>query len=164
MKRITLFSLTVVLAHLASLAMAAPGVAPTEALRPEEQRKLFHLPPGFEIQLVVSDPEIGKPMNLSFDARGRLWITHSLEYPYPAKGDVEPRSRFPGQGDHEPQDRLTVCEGIGADGRPAKITHFADGLNIPIGVTPLGNGDTAVVYSIPNICRAIDIGLSLIHI
>lgn len=156
MKRFTLFSLTVVLTQLASLASAAPGVAPTEALRPEEQRKLFHLPPGFEIQLVVSDPEIGKPMNLSFDARGRLWITHSLEYPYPAKGDVEPRSRFPGQGDHEPQDRLTVCEGIGPDGRPAKITHFAGGLNIPIGVTPLGNGDTAIVYSIPNIYRATD--------
>lgn len=36
--------------------LAAPGVAPTEALRPEEQRTMFHLPPGFEIQLVVSIP------------------------------------------------------------------------------------------------------------
>lgn len=137
-------------------AFAAPGVAPTEALRPDAQQKLFHLPPGFEIQLVVSDPDIGKPMNLNFDARGRLWITHSIEYPWPAKGDVEPRGRFPGQGDHDPRDRLTVMEGIGADGRPAKITHFAEGLNIPIGNTPLGNGNTALVYSIPNIYRVSD--------
>ena len=135
---------------------AAPGVAPTEALRPADQLKLFHLPPGFEIQLVVSDPDIGQPMNLNFDARGRLWITHSIEYPYPAKGDVEARSRFPGQGDHDPRDRLTVVEGIGADGRPTKITHFAGGLNIPIGNTPLGDGSTALVHSIPNIYRVVD--------
>ncbi|MBS0206179.1 MAG: c-type cytochrome [Planctomycetes bacterium] len=135
---------------------AAPGIAPTEALKPEDQRKLFHLPPGFEIQLVVADPDIGQPMNLNFDARGRLWITHSIEYPYPARGDVEPRSRFPGQGDHDPRDSLTVVEGIGADGRPTKITHFAGGLNIPIGNTPLGDGSTALVYGIPNIYRVAD--------
>ena len=136
--------------------LAAPGVAPTEALRPEEQRTMFHLPPGFEIQLVVSDPDIGQPMNLSFDVRGRLWITHSIEYPYPAKGDVEPRSRFPGQGTHEPRDRLTIVEGIRADGRPTKIIHFAEGLNIPIGNTPLGDGSAALVFSIPSIDRVVD--------
>ncbi len=156
MKRFTLLSCAFALTQLASLSLAAPGVAPTEALRPEDQRKLFHLPPGFEIQLVISDPDIGQPMNITFDARGRLWVTHSVEYPYPAKGDVEPRSRFPGQGEHEPKDRLTVCEGIGADGKPAKITHFVGGLNIPIGVTPIGDANTALVYSIPNIYRATD--------
>lgn len=135
---------------------AAPGVAPTEALPPEEQIKLFHLPPGFEIQLVVSDPDIGQPMNLNFDARGRLWITHTIEYPYPARGDVEARSRFPGQGDHDPRDRLTVVEGIGANGRPARITHFAGGLNIPIGNTPLADGRTALVFTIPTIERVTD--------
>lgn len=156
MKRLTCLCLFVLCSQVAPLVMAAPGVAPTEALRPEEQRKLFHLPPGFEIQLVVSDPDIGQPMNLGFDARGRLWVTHSIEYPYPAKGDVEARSRFPGQGDHDPRDRLTVVEGIGPDGKPAKITHFTGGLNIPIGNTPLGNGSTALVYSIPNIYRVTD--------
>ena len=155
--RIPAIGLTFVLsAQLAALVMAAPGVAPTEALPPDEQRKLFHLPPGFEIQLVVSDPDIGQPMNLNFDVRGRLWITHSIEYPYPAKGDVDPRSRFPGQGDHDPRDRLTVVEGIGADGRPQKITHFAGGLNIPIGNTPLKDGSEALVHSIPNIYRVTD--------
>ena len=156
MKRLAIVLSVIVSVDLATIVSAAPGVAPTEALRPAEQLKLFHLPPGFEIQLVVSDPDIGQPMNLNFDARGRLWITHSIEYPYPAKGDVEPRSRFPGQGDHDPRDRLTVCEGIGADGRPKKITHFAGGLNIPIGNTPLGDGSTALVYSIPNIYRVAD--------
>ena len=51
----------------------------TEAISAAEQQKMFHLPPGFEIQLVAAEPEIRKPMNLNFDARGRLWITHSIE-------------------------------------------------------------------------------------
>ena len=59
-------------------AEASPPVAPTEALTPEEQRAAFKLPPGFEIQLVASEPEIQKPMNLAFDTRGRLWVTHSV--------------------------------------------------------------------------------------
>ncbi|MCA9269303.1 MAG: hypothetical protein KDA41_12565, partial [Planctomycetales bacterium] len=134
---------------LASTGAAAPPVPPP----PAEQIASFKLPPGFEIQLVVADPDIGQPMNLNFDARGRLWVTHSVEYPFPAQGEgVEPRpARFAGVGDHPPRDRLTVVAGIGADGRPASVTHFAEGLNIPIGQTPLGAGDAAVVYGIPSV-------------
>ena len=134
----------------------AQNVAPTDALSPAEQRKKFKLPPGFEIQLVASEPDIGQPMNLNFDAAGRLWVTHSVEYPYPAKGKgVQPRSkRFAGVGDHPPRDRLTVFSNIGRDGRARKITHFVGGLNIPIGQTPIPHG--ALVYSIPGIYRCLD--------
>ena len=63
----------------------------------------FKLPPGFAIHLVVSEPDIGQPMNLNFDARGRLWITSSVEYPYPANRDLDPRrGRFKDIGDHPP--------------------------------------------------------------
>jgi len=111
-------------------------VAPTLPLTPEEQREKFQLPPGFEIQLVVAEPQIQKPMNLNFDARGRLWVTHSVEYPWPAK-------ESPGR------DGLTVLGEIGADGRAGSVTRFADGLNIPIGVLPLPGG--VLAYSIPTI-------------
>jgi hypothetical protein len=47
---------------------------------PAEQLALFNVPPGFEMQLVLSDPDMGQPMNLNFDVRGRLWVTHSVEY------------------------------------------------------------------------------------
>ncbi|MBT4865460.1 MAG: dehydrogenase, partial [Planctomycetaceae bacterium] len=125
-------------------------VAETEPLSAAEQQKKFHLPPGFEIQLVASEPAIGQPMNMNFDAAGRLWVTHSIEYPYPAQGDVEPRnSKFPDVGDHEPRDRLTVFSGIGPDGTPAKTWNFIDGLNIPMGHTAVKGG--VIVYSIPNI-------------
>ncbi|MEZ6088380.1 MAG: HEAT repeat domain-containing protein [Pirellulaceae bacterium] len=122
-----------------------------------EQIANFSIPDGFEIQLVLSDPDIGQPMNLNFDARGRLWVTHSIEYPYPANSEgVEPdRGRFAGGGENPPRDRLTVA-GIGEDGRAFDVKHFASGLNIPIGQTPLGDGDAALVYAIPSIFHVID--------
>ena len=62
----------------------AENVRTTPWLKPEEQQKKFHLPTGFEIQLVAAEPDIHKPLNLAFDAAGRLWVTTSLEYPYAA--------------------------------------------------------------------------------
>src|SRR6476469_2370973 len=66
-------------AHSAELVVSAGARAPQEEL------KAFHLPPGFEAQLVAADPEIHKPINIAFDARGRLWVTDTVEYPFPAK-------------------------------------------------------------------------------
>lgn len=115
----------------------AAGVRPTEPLTPEEQAKAFELPPGFQIQLFAAEPDIQKPMNLAFDARGRLWVTDSTEYPFAAPPDRKPR------------DTLRILEDTDGDGRADKVTVFADELNIPIGVYPYRNG--AIVYSIPNI-------------
>ena len=47
-----------------------PLVAPEGPRSPAEQQKMFHLPPGFKIELVAAEPEIRKPMNLAFDHRG----------------------------------------------------------------------------------------------
>ncbi len=112
-------------------------IATTEALRPEEQVKKFRLPPGFVIELVAADPDIRKPINIAFDAAGRLWVTETIEYPFAAP---------PGKG----RDAVKILEDFGPDGRARKITTFAGGLNIPIGVLPLGRQD-ALVYSIPSI-------------
>jgi putative heme-binding domain-containing protein len=52
------------------------------------------------------------------------------------------------------RDRLMIFEDFGPDGRARKVTQFADGLNIPIGVYPFRTDDThwkAIVWSIPNI-------------
>src|SRR5437016_5194183 len=61
----------------------AEFVRSTGPRTPEEELKGFHVPPGFQVQLVASEPEIGKPMNMAFDDQGRLWITQSREYPFP---------------------------------------------------------------------------------
>ncbi len=89
--------------------LQAVTIAPGDALSPEEQQKRFKLPKGFVIELVVAEPEIGQPMNLNFDARGRLWVSSSVEYPYPAKGDIdEPAGKFNHFSDHPPSASLPV--------------------------------------------------------
>jgi len=134
----------------AARAFAAPTVVETEPLPPQEQRAKFRLPPGFEIQLVAAEPTIQKPMNMAFDTRGRLWVTHSVEYPFAARADATPR------------DGLTVLEDFGPDGLARRTTRFADGLNIPIGVLPLpcrdpaGRGQEVIVWSIPHIWKLTD--------
>src|SRR5688572_3289090 len=35
---------------------------------PAEQQRMFHVPPGFEVELVAAEPQISKPINLAFDA------------------------------------------------------------------------------------------------
>ena len=122
-------------------------VRPTEPLSPEQQRAAFHLPPGFEIQLVASEPDLRKPMNMQWDATGRLWITESREYPFAIKDGT------PGR------DTVRIFSDFGPDGRARKVEIFADGLNIPTGLYPFRSANTpgakptwkCVVWSIPNI-------------
>jgi len=102
---------------------------------PQEELNGFHVPPGFEVQLVASEPEIGKPMNIAFDEKGRLWITQSREYPFPVPLDKKGR------------DKVMVLDKFDADGHAQNVTTFAEGLNIPIGLLPYKDG--ALVFSIP---------------
>ena len=165
----------------ASVAFAQRGDAPDARLSaPAEQRARLHLPPGFEIQLVAAEPELEKPMNVAFDAAGRVWVTGSTLYPWPAKRDArgEPIASFQKNwGDNalafrasstppEPSeyglDTVRVLSDFDpASGRARQSTVFADGLNIPVGVVPLprapgAKGDTVLVFSIPAIWRLTD--------
>src|SRR4051794_16033914 len=84
----------VAFAVVSALAVATRGADPrgdnpdAAPQTPEQERAQFHLPPGFEIQLVAAEPEIQKPLNLNFDAAGRLWVTGSTMYPWPASVDA----------------------------------------------------------------------------
>ena len=64
--------------------MAQDLVAKTDAKTPAEEQKCFKLPKGFEAQLVASEPDIQKPMQMAFDSKGRLWVTTSHHYPWAA--------------------------------------------------------------------------------
>jgi putative heme-binding domain-containing protein len=116
-----------------------PLVAPSEALSPAEEAAGFQLPKGLKATLVAADPAIYKPMNIAFDDRGRLWVTDTLEYPYPAAQGTKPRDTVKILEDFDP-----------ATGQARKVTVFADGLNIPIGLLPLPSGKTtrALVFDI----------------
>jgi putative heme-binding domain-containing protein len=112
-------------------------VRSSDPLAPDAEAKTFHLPDGFQIQLFAAEPEISKPMNMAFDERGRLWITQSREYPFPVPIDKTGR------------DEIKILEDTDGDGRADRITTFADGLNIPIGLYTYKG--SAVAWSIPNI-------------
>ncbi len=104
---------------------------PGPALSPAEAIKKMKVPEGFSVELVAAEPDIVNPVAMTFDERGRVWITESLEYPRASAG--------PGR------DRVKVIE-IGPDGKAAKITVFAEGLNIPSGIA-VGHGGVWVANS-----------------
>src|ERR671912_429220 len=95
----------------------AQSKPPGPALSPQEAMAKMQLPPGFKVDCVASEPDVVNPTSMTFDTRGRIWITESLEYP----------RREPGPG----KDRVKVLESTKGDGRYDKITVFAEGLNIP---------------------------------
>lgn len=117
------------------------NIRPTAPRTAEEERNGFILPPGFEIQLYAGEPDIEKPMNITFDAKGRLWVTTSFEYPFPMIGK-------------RGTDKLTIVEDTDGDGKADKFTRVSDTLNIPIGILPLADG--AFSFSVPNLYRYYD--------
>lgn len=122
-------------------------VRPTEWQAPEVEEKSFSVPEGFSVNLFASEPMINKPFNLAFDERGRLWVTTSTEYPWPAakeRWEDEHGTRV-----RDSADAIKILEDTDGDGRADKVTTFADGLNVPIGVLPYGRG--CIAWSIPNI-------------
>src|SRR4051812_44784129 len=61
------------------LCRAAESVVAAGPKSAADEQKLLRVPPGFEVQLVASEPDIHKPINLAFDGRGRLWVTDTLD-------------------------------------------------------------------------------------
>src|SRR5688500_4675965 len=56
----------------------------TKPLPPDEALKRFTMREGFAIDLIASEPAVTQPLYLSFDSRGRLWVTQYIQYQYPA--------------------------------------------------------------------------------
>jgi hypothetical protein len=97
---------------------------PGPPLSPAEAVKKMTVPDGFSVELVASEPDIVNPVAMTFDERGRIWITESVEYP----------RREPGPG----RDRIKVLEDTDGDGRADKRE---------VVVTGFGRDDT---HEVPN--------------
>jgi putative heme-binding domain-containing protein len=93
---------------------------PGPAVPAAEAAKKMTVPEGFTVEVVASEPNIVNPVSMTFDERGRIWITESLEYPR--------RSAGPGK------DRIKILESTKGDGNYDKVSIFLDGLNIPSGI------------------------------
>ncbi len=124
----------------------------TPALTPEAERAALHVPEGFDVQLFAAEPQINKPINLAFDAKGRLWASSTVEYPYAA--DKSRWSDPQGTRVKDSRDAIKILEDTDGDGRADKATVFADALNIPTGVLPWHKPEHqagCIAFSIPNI-------------
>ncbi|MCF2502992.1 c-type cytochrome [Dyadobacter sp. CY107] len=82
------------------------------------------VPEGYKIELFASEeefPDLAKPMQMSFDNKGRLWIATMPSYPHYKPGDTKP------------DDKIIILEDTNGDGKADKQTVFADGLHLPLG-------------------------------
>jgi glucose/arabinose dehydrogenase len=90
--------------------------------------------PAAKVNLYGSDPDITKPIQINFDSRGRLWVASSEVYPQIKPGE-------------KANDKVIVLEDTNGDGVSDKSTVFAEGLLIPTGVIPDGQGGAYVAAS-----------------
>lgn len=104
-------------------------------LSPDDLIKSCTVPDGFEIKLFADEkqfPELAKPVQMSFDKKGRLWVSTMPSYPQWKPGDPKPA------------DKLLILEDTDGDGRADYCKTFYDKLHCPTGFE-LYNGGVLVV-------------------
>jgi putative heme-binding domain-containing protein len=93
------------------------------ATTPAESQAMMEIQAGYEVNLFASEvefPNLANPVQMAFDARGRLWIATMPSYP----------QYFPGT---PVDDKILIYEDTDGDGRADKETVFAGGLHLPTG-------------------------------
>ncbi|MFT5470483.1 MAG: azurin/lysophospholipase L1-like esterase [Verrucomicrobiales bacterium] len=84
----------------------------------------FKTAEDFEVNLFASEeqfPELRNPVQIAFDARGRLWVVTMPSFPHTVPGLTPP-------------DKILIFEDTDRDGKADKMTTFAEGLDALDGV------------------------------
>ncbi|MBS1750270.1 MAG: c-type cytochrome [Bacteroidetes bacterium] len=92
-----------------------------QQLSPEESMKSMHLPKGYRVELVASEPMIEEPVAIEWDANGRLYVAEMVSYMQDINGTNE----------NEPVSKIVRLEDTDGDGRMDKRTVFIDSLVLP---------------------------------
>ena len=103
---------------------ASPPLSPAEALT------TFHMPPGYRLELVASEPLVQDPVAIDWDPQGRLWVVEMPGY----MRDIS------AGGEHDPIGRVVVLQDRDGDGRMDRRTVFADRLVMARAVKVLERG------------------------
>jgi putative heme-binding domain-containing protein len=104
----------------------------------------FTVPDDLRFELLLKEPQVRQPVNISFDERGRMWVVQYLQYPSPAGLKMLSRdSVWRVQYDKVPPppphhvvgaDKISIFEDTDGDGQFDKEKTFVDGLNIATSV------------------------------
>ena len=89
-----------------------------------EAQAEFKTADDFEVNIFASEeqfPELRNPVQIAFDAQGRLWVVTMPSFPHTLPGLTPP-------------DRIVILEDTDQDGRADKLTTFMDGLDALDGV------------------------------
>jgi mono/diheme cytochrome c family protein/glucose/arabinose dehydrogenase len=113
-------------------------------LTPEAELKTFHVPPGYRVELVASEPMVVDPVAVDYDLEGRLWVLEMLGF-MPDTSGTDSR---------EPLGRVVVLEDDNDDGKMDKRTVFIDKLILPRALKILDHG--VLIAEPPNLWLARD--------
>jgi glucose/arabinose dehydrogenase len=97
------------------------------------------MPPGYQVELVASEPLVQEPVAFDWDTSGRLWVVEMPGW----MPDITAK------GEHDPIGRVVVLEDENGDGRMDKRTIFAEGLVLARSVKVLDRG--VLVGEPPNV-------------
>ncbi|GAB2796459.1 HEAT repeat domain-containing protein [Rhabdobacter roseus] len=116
----------------------------SEPTAPAEALAKFRYPDDLALDLVLAEPAVRQPVEVSFDHRGRLWVVQYHQYPYPqglkvVSMDNHLRAKFdkvpaPPPGATKGADKITIFEDTNGDGTFDKTTDAITGLNIATSV------------------------------
>ncbi|KAA6438320.1 c-type cytochrome [Dyadobacter flavalbus] len=98
-------------------------------LSPKESMQTMHLPPGYRLQLVASEPMIKEPVAIAWDGNGRMFVMEMRTYMQDADASHE----------QEKTSRISLLEDTDGDGVMDKSTVFIDSLLLPRMMQPVGN-------------------------
>ena len=95
-------------------------------LSPDDESQTVHVPPGYRLELVASEPLVQDPIAIDWDPAGRLWVVEMPGYMPDVTASTE----------HDPVGRVVVLQDVDGDGRMDRRTVFADGLVLARSVVP----------------------------
>lgn len=105
---------------------AAPLKTMQTPLSPGESIKHFVTPAGMTVRQYADERNFqAKPIAMTWDERGRLWICETVDYPNELGGN---------------RDRIRICEDTDGDHVADKFTVFAQGLSIPTAIVIFRGG------------------------
>ena len=111
----------------ALLAVDALAQEKPKFLSPEESQKLFQLPKGYKLELVLSEPHIKEPAVVVFDGDGSMFVAEMRTY----MQDID------GSGKFDKVSRVSKHMDTDGDGEFDKHTVFIDKLLLPRILLPL---------------------------